>query len=238
MQTEPIKDYIPPEYPEADKIKDKKKFLAGCIPDKWKKVIITAGAVVLISGSLMLHDSQKSCCIKESAGSCFVEATQQNAAHIWESLSGKFDSIFNKNKYAGILGDIVLPDQKRETDVRRAVEEEFLKQGIVFDDSSYNAGDDNTPLYLDSFSSKDRIGYKFIDTENRSEIAKWGNIKEGTLITLKDNADFLEKELLKQKQIKCAVIIVPVKLKLPVLFLPNADKELESFKKTIRVPEK
>jgi hypothetical protein len=235
MDPKPLENYKKPEYPAIGDIKDKKGFLSRFIPEKWQtKALVTGAAILLLTGGLELHKQQNPCFLTQITGTCFIDDTREFLSDLWsKSVS---PSSGKTNYYSGTAGIFMEPNKITEADIKDVIEIEFRKSIIVFEQKNYNVGDKVNPLFLDGYSTTDKIGFKTICKDDLRQIADWGGVKVSSFNTNKDAADFLQKELMKRKKIRCAGILIPENSKSPGFYISNPQEQVSEFVKTIKTP--
>ncbi|MCE1248616.1 MAG: hypothetical protein LWY06_18410 [Firmicutes bacterium] len=203
MDPKPLKNYNKPDFPTADEAKYHKDFPFDYIPERWVKTIIASGAAVfLIAGGLYFHDMNGTCYQEKTSGHCIIEEGQ----NFLNSIS---DIFYKPPSLNARLSGVIMTDSRiSEADVKKEIEDRFKKEKVTFELKNYNAGTKSKPLILDGYSPEKKLGYKIIYKDLR-EIALWSGKKADSFKSSKNAAGFMQKELLKKKKIKCAVIVLP-----------------------------
>ncbi|MCE1246410.1 MAG: hypothetical protein LWY06_07190 [Firmicutes bacterium] len=201
MQISPLKEYKPPGFPESDKISANKTELYKFVPERWKKAIAVTGTAL----SLLLGSPDAGNC-REIIRPSGLGVKTATTGSLW-SVGGRIaesrrDPTSDKCDVGGIMLPPIIVD---EASVRNFIIRDFADKGIKFDKRNYNVNPGGSPIILDEYSTPDRFGYMVINENTLESIKEYGRKKDKYIENAEDAAVFIEKDLQKNKNIRCVI---------------------------------
>jgi hypothetical protein len=188
MKLTPVKRYKKPGYPTREAMVSSSSPLGECVPTRWKgNTMLTTMLAVYLLGPEK-GDAQTG----SPAGSTLVTVRGDQGSgrtipeHRTERLSElpSIAPIFLHGDGRGVTGCVVInpPVFLSEEEARQIIEEELMKENIIFDkknvelngvaiqqkyerDSEYRSGEEVT-VNLDGYSSKYNLGYEVVTGED------------------------------------------------------------------------
>ncbi|MGA3244056.1 MAG: hypothetical protein ABSE41_05545 [Bacteroidota bacterium] len=184
MKIKPVKHYKDPGYPTRESMLSNPSYLSECVPTRWKgnQILVTMLAVYLLGPEHTDAQSanvagERPAMVKGDRGSRESTPVQQDARR--QELPS-IAPIFVHGDGRGSTGCVVMnpPVFLSEAEARQIIEEELMKEHVVFDKKNVTLEDvafqkdyghfkgAAVPITLDGYSTKYNLAYEIVTADD------------------------------------------------------------------------